>query len=114
MNANTQARFDLCLAEVAQSHRRADHYRLRIDTGTYKARIGHVFCGLMSDPEKRPLTEQEILADEVATHDAHIQHAEALLSRAKEILAHDPHNGWLGDRRGDMEYGHTGRQAAHG
>lgn len=80
-----QMRFQLSLAEAAQSQLRAQHYAKRIETGVWKERIGRVRIGGFNG---ELASEEYILKDEVATMNRHIQLAEDHLNMAKSHL-HD-------------------------
>jgi len=82
-----ELRAALALAEARQSQLRAEHYQTRIATGVWRSRIGHVFRGPLTDPDTRPLTPDEVLADEVQTMAAHIDRAENCLDVVKQQLA---------------------------
>lgn len=77
-----QSKLAICLAEVAQAHLRADHYKMRIQTESYKEDFGTVFDGngVAWDTTKLLKFEQDI-------HHAHIDRAEELLEKAKGYLA---------------------------
>jgi len=83
-----EIQIQLALAEVAQSQLRARHFDLRIQTGAWRDRVGHVFIGPMSD--RVLASEEQVLASEVSTHDSHIQRAEELLGYVKQLLAKVP------------------------
>lgn len=75
---------EIALANVRQSQLRAEHYNTRIQTGVYKDRI--VRHGSMDGPL---YSEAELLKDEVATMNRHIQLAEERLEYAKMLLELD-------------------------
>ena len=77
-------RFEVAMAEVAQSQLRARYYEQRISTGAWRERIGKVFRS--SAYRDIALTEDEILHDEVQTMNRHIQLAEDRLGTAKSLL----------------------------
>ncbi len=77
----TEMQFNLALAEVKQSQLRAEYYAKRIETGIYKQRQGTTTYG-----NSRPLTDQELLSDEMATMDRHIDIAEKHLEAAKTYM----------------------------
>lgn len=76
-----EMKFMLALAEAKQSQLRAEYYSKRIDTGSYKERVGKSFDG-----HHNPRTEQQILQDEVETMYRHISLAEQHLDMAKGYL----------------------------
>jgi hypothetical protein len=76
--------FNLALAEAKQSQLRAEYYAKRIETGSYKERIGKSL-----NLDKTPRTEQEILRDEVGTMHNHITRAEEHLDWAKHYLSNN-------------------------
>ncbi len=77
-------RFEVAMAEVAQSQLRARYYEQRISTGAWRERIGKVFR--RSAYRDIALTEDEIQHDEVQTMNRHIQIAEDCLESAKGLL----------------------------
>lgn len=77
-----QSKLAICLAEVAQAHRRADHYKLRIQTEAYTEDFGRVVDGHGS-----ALSLARLLQHERDIHHAHIHKAEQLLEQAKGYLA---------------------------
>lgn len=85
--AKNYARFQLALVEAQQSQLRAQYYQKRIDTGTWRERIGKVFEGGLPEHGGIPYTEERILQDEVQTMHRHIDWAEQHLDHAKGILA---------------------------
>jgi hypothetical protein len=85
-NSLTQSKFSLALAEAAQSQLRARYFEQRIATGVYKEKVGHVFHGFYTDPNKTPYTEEELLREELQTMSRHIALAEEHLDQAKSLL----------------------------
>jgi hypothetical protein len=82
--SKNEMQFNLALAEAKQSQLRAEYYAKRIETGSYKERIGKSL-----NFDKTPRTEQEILQDEVETMYRHIDLAEKHLDMAKHYLANE-------------------------
>lgn len=80
-----QLQVQIALADAAQSQMRAAFFMQRVNSGMYKDRLGKVFYG---SPESggQPLTEEELLRDEMATVHQHIRNAEDHLDHAKEVL----------------------------
>ena len=76
-------RFEVAMAEVAQSQLRARYYEQRISTGAWRERIGKVF---RSSAYRDIALTEEILHDEVQTMNRHIQIAEDCLESAKGLL----------------------------
>jgi hypothetical protein len=76
-----ELKFQLALTEAKQSQLRAEHYNVRIETGAYKDRLVHK--GSVDGPY---YTEKELLLDEVATMNRHIQLAQEHIEYAKSIL----------------------------
>lgn len=85
--AKNYARFQLALVEAQQSQLRAQYYQKRIDTGTWRERIGKVHVGGLPEHGGTPMPEAAILQDEVQTMYRHIDWAEKHLDYAKGILA---------------------------
>ena len=79
-------RFEVAMAEVAQSQLRARYYEQRITTGAWRERIGKVYLGGLPEHGGVPMAEDEILHDEVQTMNRHIQIAEDRLGTAKSLL----------------------------
>ena len=79
-------RFEVAMAEVAQSQLRARYYEQRISTGAWRERIGKVHVGGLPEHGGVPMAEDAILRDEVATMYRHIQIAEDCLESAKGLL----------------------------
>lgn len=81
MTTEQQQKFAVAMAGVKQSQLRAEMYAARINTGIYKTRI--VKHGSLDGPL---YSEQELLQDELATMNRHIQLAEERLEYAQEIM----------------------------
>lgn len=79
-----QAHFQLALMEARQAQLRAEHFKVRIDTGVWKDRVGHVRVGGSTGPFAN---EAICIRDEVQTMNAHIRRAEDCLDAAKGYLA---------------------------
>ena len=52
---------------------RAQYQMTYINSGAYKEKVGKVFRGGMTSPDRRALTEEEILKNEMAYASAHIK-----------------------------------------
>lgn len=79
----------IALADAETSRLWAEHYKLRIESGVWKERVGKVGLGFPTSPDYRLMTEAEVLADEVDTHQAHIRRYTECLDVAKN------HAQWL-------------------
>jgi hypothetical protein len=74
------------MAQVNISLTRAAHFKMRIETGVYKNRVGKVRQGGLDGPF---LTEEQILQDELSTHNSHIQLAQETLENFKRTLTEE-------------------------
>ena len=85
MKITPEQQIAISLADAQQSNVRALYYKARVDNGVYKLRVGHAFHGGLPENGGVAFTEQELLADELATMHRHIQLAEGHLDFAKSI-----------------------------
>lgn len=85
--ATNDQRFQLALAEARQSQLRAEHFKVRIETGQFLKRVVR-----HGGPEGPLLTPDELVADEVRTMHRHIQLAEDHLEFAKGFLSENSHD----------------------
>lgn len=83
-----EQRIQLALVGAQQSQLRARYYEQRIATGAWRDRIGKAFHGFVTDTNKVPLSENELLQDELATMERHIKLAEDWLDSAKSLISH--------------------------
>ncbi len=81
MSTNSEASIQIALLSVKQSQLRAEHYKVRIETGVYKNRIVH--HGSFDGPL---FSEEELLQDEIATMNRHIQMAEDKIEFVQQLL----------------------------
>lgn len=75
------AAIQVALLSVKQSQLRADYYKVRIESGVYKDRVVH--HGSSNGPL---FSEEELLKDEVATMQRHIQIAEEKMEHVQHLL----------------------------
>lgn len=71
----------IALLSVKQSQLRADYYKVRIESGVYKNRI--VNHGSINGPL---FSDEELLRDEIATMNRHIQNAEEKMDHVQQLL----------------------------
>ena len=79
-------RLKLSLLEAAQSHMRVNYAKLRIETGSYKDKLGHCWKGGLPEHGGVLMTLDEIKDAELATMRAHIHWADEHLEHAKGLL----------------------------
>ncbi len=88
MSPRTLARFQIALGDASQSQLRAQYYQKRLETGAWRNRLGKAFIASQGSPIRAvPMTEEQLLQDEVDIMYQHIAQAEQHLSKAKSILA---------------------------
>lgn len=82
MSTSSETSIQIALLSVRQSQLRAEMYAARINTGIYKNRIVH--HGSIDGPL---YSEQELLKEEVATMNRHIQLAEDKIEFIQQLLS---------------------------
>ena len=58
-------KFQVIMAQVRQSQLRAEYYRVRVETGAYKDKLGKVWLGGSEDSGGTPATEEQLLHREL-------------------------------------------------
>ena len=92
-------KFQVVMMQARQSQLLAEHFKVRIETGVYKERLGHRFKfvqdthnadgPITKDVQTVPCTEEELLRDEVKVMLQHIRNAQDCLEAAMGMYSEE-------------------------